>query len=387
MGTIVITARNAARTIQRAVASAVAQGPYPIVLVDDHSSDDTVALALATAPHRIEVVRPVETRTLAFARQAGLDAIRTDIHVGLAAEDEMLPRRMDRLVSAFDDIETSIAIDEAEIVNRFGVTSVAPIPHFITATPWPVRLFERAYLPAPGAVGLRTSAARALGYDVTLPEAEDVDLLLRGLTQRMQVRWIDQRGYRIHDQARPQSLRPRRLDSGIGRALSKHSYQSVGALCAEAGLGRQITAWALASMALYRGDHLQALGFVAHIAGSSEELFSVLEPDGPCPFPEAWRIEFHAGTLLALLGQDAEAAPLLEQAEQLQGTAEGANNLGVVVARRGDIDRARRLFDLALQRYPGYPEAKRNRASSHPDQLTTHPLRRQVTCDTYSAVA
>lgn len=386
MGTIVITARNAAGTIQRAVASAMAQGPHPVVLVDDHSDDDTVVLALATASRRIEVVRPIEHRTPGFARQAGLDAVRTEIHAGLAAGDEWLPRRMDRLAAAMRD-GAAVAVDEAEVVNRYGVTRPAPIPSFVTDTPLPVRLFERNYLPAPGAVALRTGAVRALGYDAALDGAEDVDLLLRAVAARLPFCWTGERGYRLHagDERGPADPdRQRRL---LGRSLSKHSYESIGALFAEAGCDQNVMAWAMASMALFRGDHLQALGFVAHVAGSTTDLFSILEPDGPCPLPEAWRIEFHAGTLLALLGQDGEAAPLLEQAEQLRATAEGANNLGVVVARLGDRDRARRLFDLALHRSPGYPDARLNLASASPARLTTHPLRRHADRDGYPAVA
>lgn len=386
MGAIVISARNAAGTIQRAVASALAQGPYPIVLVDDHSDDDTVVLALAAASRRIEVVRPAERGTPALARQAGLDAVRTEIHAGLNATDEMLPRRMDRLVAAMRD-GAAIAVDEVEIVNRYGVRQAAPIPFCVTDTPWPVRLFERNYLPAPGSVAFRTAVARELRYDTSLAGAEDVDILLRAVARRLPFAWIPECGYRIHAGERDEAVDPATERRIIGRCLSKFTYESVGSLLGAAGCSQQVTAWALASMALFRGDYLQALGFVANVAGSTTDLFKVLEPDGPCQLPEAWRIEFFAGTLLALMGQDGEAAPLLEQAEQLRATPEGANNLGVVVARLGDGERARRLFDLALQRYPGYLDARLNRTAAAPGRLTTHTMRRRQKRDTYSAVA
>ena len=385
--TVVITARNAAGTIQRAIRSAVAQGPYPIVLVDDHSADDTAALAAAAAPGRVRIVRPIEHRTLGFARQTGLEAVTTDCFAWLDADDEMLPRRMDRLIEALGSGAASMAIDEAEIVNRFAVIRQAPLPPFLTASPWPVRLFERNYVPAPGVIAFRTALARSLGYDASRHGAEDMDILLRAVAGRAHAAWVDTPGYRVHTIDASHSRQLDRQNDMLARALAKHSYKTIGSLYTEAGYNSSITAWALASVATFRRDYLQALGFVAHTAGSTRELFSVLEPAGPCPLPEAWRIEFHAGTLLALLGQPAEAAPLLEQAEELKATAEGANNLGVVVSRLGDTRRAAMLFDVALRRYPGYLDARLNQQSPAPERLTTHPLRRYKVRDDYSAVA
>jgi glycosyltransferase involved in cell wall biosynthesis len=384
--TIVIAARDAAATVQRAVRSAVVQGPHRILLVDDHSSDDTVALARAICP-RLDVVRPVEHRNVAFTRQCGLEAVHTDTLIWLDADDELLPGRVGRMLAAFDDASISIAIDEAEIVNNYGVARRVPVPYFLTETPCPVRLFERNYLPAAGVVAYRAAVATALGYDTSLESAEDVDLLLRAVAARARVAWIDETGYRMHVGSNNHSRDLPRHRAMYGQSLAKHTYESVERLFEEAGYDRGTTAWALASMATFRGEFLTALNFVADAAAAAKDWFSVKEPNGPCPLPEAWRVEFHAGTLLALLGQYDAAEPLLEQAEMLSPTAEGANNLGVVIAHRGDMKRAHTLFEMALGRYPEFVDARLNHESLAPSHITRHPFRRLAAINSYSLVA
>ncbi len=72
LATIVIAARNAASTIERAVRSAILQKNCPIILVDDFSSDDTVDRAKEAGGRRLTVVRPPEHRSLGLTRQTAV---------------------------------------------------------------------------------------------------------------------------------------------------------------------------------------------------------------------------------------------------------------------------------------------------------------------------
>jgi tetratricopeptide (TPR) repeat protein len=67
----------------------------------------------------------------------------------------------------------------------------------------------------------------------------------------------------------------------------------------------------------------------------------------------------------------------LEQAEKIQPTAEGANNLGVALAREGRAAEAQQLFARSLERYPEYSDAQANRDSGTASRITLHPLRRE----------
>jgi glycosyltransferase involved in cell wall biosynthesis len=371
--TILIPARNAARTIQRAVRSAVAQAPASIVLIDDFSSDDTAPLARAIAPD-IVVVQPREHRTVGLARDVGIHAAAAPFAVWLDADDELLPGRAARLVGSLQRAGAHIAADAVELVDGASGARLgeAPIPDFLKAAP--VRLFERNYLPGSGVIAVRTDFAQRIGYDHALHGPEDVDFLLRGLTAGARFSFVDEPGYRVY--AYPGSLSrnlaaQRRMYATL---LRKHAYDDVRALYRRAGCLQPTSAWALASMAIFREEYATALEFVEEAAAGADPC-EVLEPDGPCPRPERWRVDFHTGSLRLLMDDPEGAASRLAAAESRTPTAEGANNLGVARARLGDPAGARACFEAALQRFAGYADARVNLGSRTPDRITTHPLR------------
>jgi hypothetical protein len=139
-------------------------------------------------------------------------------------------------------------------------------------------------------------------------------------------------------------------------------------------------------MAMFRFEFVTALHFLEQASPLNNKLQAILEPDGPLPFPEGWRRSFFRGTLLLLIGGQGKAAAAdLRRAEDILPTAEGANNLGVAQICLGEISEARELFTTALDRFPGYLDAKLNLAAKVPNNLTTHPIRRQLTRYEYVA--
>ncbi len=376
--TIVIAARNAAATIARAVHSAQAQPAAEIVLVDDWSSDDTAETALAVEP-RIRVVRPVEHRTLGFARQAGLEAVRSPFGLWLDADDELLPGRMTRLVSAIEQQEADAATDAVELVDSTGHAApvVLNIPSFLRRDPRLTRLFERNYLPAPGPIGFRTGSALRIGYDPALHGSEDMDFLLRSIAAGARWCLVDEVGYRQHAHAGSLSRNLPNQREMYRRCLIKHAYETVRTLMTGAGWPAAVTAWSLASMAIFRKEYDRALALVFEAARGTDET-AIAEPAGPCPLPEGWRKAFFTGTLALLMDRARDAVPLFERAEAIAPTAEGANNLGIALARVGEPARARSWFALAAIREPAYADASTNLDATTPDRITTHPLRRHA---------
>ena len=382
--TVVIVARNAETTIARAVRSAQAQEAAEIVLADDWSSDGTVDLALA-ADSRIRVIRPVEHRTVGFARQVGLEAVRTPFGIWLDADDELLPGRVERLVTALGRQQADAATDAVELVDgRSGLRrAVLAIPAFLHRDPRLTRLFERNYLPAPGPIGFRTESALQIGYDPALQGSEDMDFLLRSVAAR--VRWclVDEIGYRQHAYSGSLSRDLTNQRQMYRRCLLKHRYAGVRTLMDEAGWPPIVTAWALVSMAVFRDEYDQALAFVSEAESFGTDVSIVAEPGGPCPLPEGWRTAFFRGTLAVLTGHSSEAVQSLERAEAWCQTAEGANNLGVALWRVGEKDRARICLASAADRRPGYADARVNLDLTEPDRITTHPLRRDASRTDY----
>ena len=379
MVSILIPARNAEATIARALQSVLSQTSAPIILADDHSTDRTVEVACDLAGSQLQVVRPDTRCTVAAVRQTALAATQTPLAVWLDADDELLPGRVDRLVSVLETDRCDFVWDAAEMANgKTGrVTSTSPIPGFLTAGPRPVRLFERNYLPAPGAPGVRVDTAQKFGFDPVFQAAEDIDLMLRVVEGGARIRLVAETGYRVYSY--PGSL-SRHLDhqrQWYRRALAKHRYERIRTLYAEAGCSDMVTAWAIVSVALFRQDVTEARRALAEVRRVGADSETVLEPDGPCPWSERWRQAFAAGTIALLSGDPAKAVSWLEQADATRESAEALNNLGVAHARLGRPHAASSCFERALGCRPGYADARLNLETSPTVRITTHPFRRE----------
>ena len=384
--TLLIAARNAAATIERAVRSACAEPGCPLVLIDDHCTDDTVARARAVAGGRLRVVAAPAPGGVPSARQAGLDSVDTEFAAWLDADDEWIPGRAERLLAPLQagaDVATE-AIDLHDGASGAFLRRLA-VPEFVRREVTPARLFERNHLPGDTQVAFRTAVFRAAGgYDPAVYGVESFDLLLRAVASGARFHFGPEAGYRMY--AYPQSVSRdlARQRAALAAALRKHDYEAVRGLCRAAGEPARVAAWVLVSMALYRGEPDAALTFLDEASPAGVDPGEILEPDGPWPFREGWRRAFLRGTCLLLLGgRDAEAAAELRRAEALEATAEGANNLGVALARGGDIAAARGCFAHAAARYSGYLDARLNSEAEAPACITTHPLRRQASRSEY----
>jgi tetratricopeptide (TPR) repeat protein len=249
-----------------------------------------------------------------------------------------------------------------------------------------VRLFERNHLPGDTQVAFRTEIFReAGGYDPSVCGPESFDVLLRALRTGARLACGDQTGYRMFAYPGSLSRDLARQRAALARVLEKHAYDDVRRLYRSAGHSDRIAAWALVIIAQFRGDTGAALEYLDVAAPEGGDPHEILEPEGPWPFPEGWRRAFHRGTILLMQGGlDRDAAEHLHRADAVQETAECANNLGVALARLGQRDRARALFETAALRCPGYVDAVVNAAATVPAALTTHPLRRSASRSEYA---
>lgn len=102
---VVIPVRNRAEVIPRAVRSALVQtlAPGEVIVVDDASTDDTVAAIEAIGDPRVKLVRHTTRRGAPAARNAGLHAAEGDVVAFLDSDDEWLPSRLARQVPKIAD--------------------------------------------------------------------------------------------------------------------------------------------------------------------------------------------------------------------------------------------------------------------------------------------
>lgn len=384
--TILIAARNAAATIERAVASVCGEPDYALVLVDDHCTDDTVERARAVAGPRLRVVQASVPGGVPVARQAGLDSVETEFAAWLDADDEWIPGRAARLLAPLR-AGADVATEAIDLHDGASGAFLRPleVPEFIRREVTPARLFERNHLPGDTQIAFRTTVFRAAGgYDPVAYGVESFDLLLRAVANGARFHFGRESGYRMY--AYPQSV-SRNLDrqrAVLAAVLRKHDYERVRALCLAAEESVRVAAWVLVSMALFREEPAAALCFLDEASPAGADPREILERDGPWPFREGWRRAFQRGTCLLLVGgRDAEAAEELRRAESFEPTPEVANNLGVALARGGEAEAARSCFAQAAARFPGYLDARLNSEAAQPDRITTHPLRRQASRSEY----
>ena len=386
--TILIAARNAAPTIERAIHSCLPDGAGALVLADDRSTDDTVARARDAAGSAIRVVKAPAPGGVAMARQQALEAVETPYAAWLDADDEWIPGRAQRLTALLDagcDVATeSIDLHDGPTGTWLRRLDTAGC---LRGPGGPLRLFERNLLPGDTQVAFRVDTyRRAGGYDAALCGPESFDLLLRAVQAGARLGIGYDVGYRMY--AYPQSLSRNltRQRTSLAAALRKHEYEDVRTRYLRAGLSPRLAAWALVSMAQFRNEPEAALHFLDEASPDEADPYEILEPEGPWPFEEGWRRAFHGGTILLMLGgRDADALVWLQRAESLMATAEGANNLGVALARLGRQGEATSAFARAAQRFSGYADAVANRLSANPTRITTHPLRRTASRSEYLA--
>jgi glycosyltransferase involved in cell wall biosynthesis len=384
--TIVIAARNAAATIGRAIRSAAAQPDCAIVLVDDFSEDDTVAIARDEVPH-VAVVQPPCHGLLGLTRQVGLDAVTTPFGVWCDADDELLPGRVERLLRAMTTERADLAFDGVELVDGASGAFLRtwPIPLFLDEPPFLFRLFERNYLPGIGQVGFRTAFARQIGYDPALHGTEDSDFALRALAAGGRAALVHEIGYRMYTYPSSVSRQLERQREMYKRALVKHDYTDVRRMAVDAGAPQPTVAWILVSLAIFREEYSTALRLLDQAAIALDDPDGCADPGGPCSLPDGWRLAFHRGTLMLLMGDADGAIAALREAERRCPTPEGTNNLGVALASLGELAAARDCFACAVAANEAFVDARINLTAERPGRITTHPLRREPARTDYSA--
>lgn len=177
--TVVIPAYNRERVIARAIASARAQEPRPpaeIIVVDDHSSDDTAATAEAAGAR---VIRHSENRGPGGARNSALPEVRQPFTAFLDSDDVWLPDHLSRAVPADD---------EHVLVSAPGIVLPSPAkpPRLIgnghgttVELDWPLALLAPENLVATSGTVVSTEALRAAGGFPESNRSEDLDLWIR----------------------------------------------------------------------------------------------------------------------------------------------------------------------------------------------------------------
>ncbi|OBV11208.1 glycosyltransferase family 2 protein [Erythrobacter dokdonensis] len=177
--TIIIPAYNAGLFVERAIASARAQGSTEevrIIVVDDGSTDDTAARVKAQGMAEL-VQQP--NGGVSAARNAGLALATGEYIIFLDADDELLPDALEHHRNAMEAHPHAVMVFGSNHI----ITETGEIIRSNETVPYETRDFMRTAMhvtPSPSQAMMRRAAvAAAGGYDPDLKGAEDCDLSLR----------------------------------------------------------------------------------------------------------------------------------------------------------------------------------------------------------------
>lgn len=175
---VVIPAYNASLFLGQALASVRAQrrAPDEIVVVDDCSTDDTVAIAIA---HGARVLSTGRNGGPARSRNVGIQGAKGDVLAFLDADDWWNPEHLEVVVGLLERFpEAAVAFSGARSVGTQELEYLAPVPE-----EEPLDLFwmlvRQNIIPQLATAARRNVLLDAGGYEESMRWAEDYDLWLR----------------------------------------------------------------------------------------------------------------------------------------------------------------------------------------------------------------
>lgn len=264
---VIITAKDAAATVAKAVRSALAQPRVrEVVVVDDGSGDDTAAVARAAddGARRLRVIRLQTNHGPAHGRNVALDASTAPLVCILDADDFMAAGRLDRLYARggegwdllADDLLICDAGEQTRVIDRL-LPERFRTPHDLTLSEFAIGNLPTR--PARRELGFLHPVMRrsflerhAIRYDDGLRLGEDVVLYARCLLAGARFRVVEACGYCAVQYPGSLSARHRTEDiENLNRALIELEAEAK-ALGRDVGALPRYTRWTQRNLALRR---------------------------------------------------------------------------------------------------------------------------------------
>lgn len=361
--TVIIPAWNANTTIERAISSIRQFTDAAILLVDDGSEDDTVAIAKRVEPS-LSVIRHDTRKGAASARQTGLQACKTEFISWLDSDDFWLADRVNPHCTTLKQKSMDLVYTGGVLVSGETGNPIRdlPVPDFMVGRNRGTLLFERNWLPLLGGVICRTESARAIGgFDTGLGASEDYDFVLRSVAAGSSIYCTP-----ICDYAYAQSTASLSRDIDIANqsvltSLNKFSYEQIEEFYLRDEIERNTMVWGLVAVACKRNDVDAATCYLNQI-----------DPHEPS---DTWKLAFYRGVIACRINDTAAATQSFLAAQAIRSTPEALNNLGVLAALDGVTEDAMRYWKRALLDYPNYLDAQINLGNPSAHNLTATPLR------------
>lgn len=202
---VVIPAHNSEATISRALASALAQTyrPLEIIVVDDCSTDATVATVRTYEDRGVRLVSLDRRQGASGARNAGIRAAEGEIIAFLDSDDEWLPAKTEKQVSLLCQSDQLVFVSCASSLISAEEADLGDLYHGRRPPTGPdcwKSLLAHNTVATPSVVVWRQHLIDLGGFNLEYKICEDQDMWIR-LASRGSVGYVDESLVRVHSRA------------------------------------------------------------------------------------------------------------------------------------------------------------------------------------------
>lgn len=351
---------NAAATVVRAIESALPQVDQ-IIVFDDGSTDDTVAVVKALKNPKIRIYGLKQNKGVWFAREQCLLLCETPWAAWLDADDEFLPGRIEELGRVLQEgnygwVYDNMEFYDGETAQRVGQTQY---PEKLNEGDYIYFQFARNYIRGACQALVDVKAAREISYNALINDS-DYDHMLRAILHS---------GKRVF----------------FHGSMTYRYYITAGSISSYKERQRHATQWILNNIGfdalkqrldqstLDEDDRLSiSLYFLANIH-AWETLLELLEAEAEFGGDNDWLYHFMWGVAATKIEDLETAKNQFEAAIAIANKPECLNNLAVIYARLGQS--YEHLLKAALKHFPNYGDARSNLQAAKPQAITIVPLR------------
>lgn len=193
---VVLPTFNRRREIARAIGSVLNQTytDFELLVVDDGSSDDTVAVVREFGDPRIRYLRHDHNRGGAAARNTGIEECRGAFVAFQDSDDRWLPEKLARQMARLEEAPPSIGLNYCAYwrVHANGRRRYSPPRHIHPRSGNIHRaLLRESFIGTPALILRRSCLVRTGGFDETLRRLQDWELLIR-VTAEWEADYLDE---------------------------------------------------------------------------------------------------------------------------------------------------------------------------------------------------
>lgn len=179
---VILPVHNRADVLARAIQSVLGQSlrEFELLVIDDGSSDGSVAVARSFEDDRIKVTELGENRGGNVARNAGVRAATAPLIAFLDSDDTYLPEKLELVVGEFERRpELELLVDSFIKVQPSGARIIRRNPVIGDRETFRKALFIRQLWKATPSISVRRSTMLGVMFDESLRRLQDFDFLIR----------------------------------------------------------------------------------------------------------------------------------------------------------------------------------------------------------------